>query len=86
MGVWVLGHECGHFAFAPSRRANDAVGFVLHSLLLVPYFSWQHTHALHHRFTNHMTKGETHVPPISAAAPRARLTARLGARGAALLI
>lgn len=61
-GLWVLGHECGHGAFGSSPLQNDSVGFVLHSLLLVPYFSWQFTHAKHHRHTNHLHHGETHVP------------------------
>jgi fatty acid desaturase len=30
--------------------------------MLVPYFSWQRSHAVHHKFTNHMELGETHVP------------------------
>ena len=34
----------------------------IHSL--VPYFSWQRTHAIHHANTNHITDGETHVPPV----------------------
>lgn len=48
MGCWVLAHECGHGAFHPNRRLEAAVGFTLHSLLLVPYFSWQRSHAVHH--------------------------------------
>lgn len=39
-GVWVIGHECGHGAFSKVPAINDFVGFVFHSLLLVPYFSW----------------------------------------------
>jgi fatty acid desaturase len=39
-GVWVLAHECGHGAFSPSQRLNDAVGLLLHSALLVPYHPW----------------------------------------------
>lgn len=62
-GVWVIGHECGHGAFSAIPILNDCVGFVTHILLLVPYFSWQYTHAKHHKFTNHLSKGETHVPP-----------------------
>ena len=62
MGLWVLAHECGHGAFSQKKDVNDAVGFLLHSALLVPYFSWQHTHAVHHRYTNDMERGETHVP------------------------
>ena len=38
MGCWVLAHECGHNAFHPNRRVEGVVGFVLHSLLLVPYY------------------------------------------------
>ncbi|XXQ34663.1 Fatty acid desaturase domain-containing protein [Plasmodiophora brassicae] len=62
-GVWVVAHECGHGAFSNQEWLCDTVGFVLHSALLVPYFSWKRSHALHHSRTNHMTLGETHVPP-----------------------
>ena len=62
MGFWVLGHECGHGAFAPTQFQNDTIGFILHSSLLVPYFSWKNSHKKHHKYTNHLTLGETHVP------------------------
>lgn len=62
MGLWVLAHECGHGAFSKDRKLQDAVGYALHSLFLVPYYSWQRSHAVHHRYTNHMELGETHVP------------------------
>jgi fatty acid desaturase len=62
MGLWVLAHECGHGAFSPNKKLQDAIGFILHSILLVPYFSWQRSHAVHHQYTNHMELGETHVP------------------------
>lgn len=61
-GVWVIAHECGHRAFCNGYRLQDTIGFVLHSSLLVPYFSWQRSHALHHAKTNHLDEGETHVP------------------------
>ena len=63
-GLWVLAHECGHGGFTDSRVVNDSVGFVLHSALLAPYFSWAITHAKHHHYTNHMTMGETWVPAM----------------------
>lgn len=66
MGLWVLAHECGHGAFSKDKKLQDAVGYVLHSLFLVPYYSWQRSHAVHHRYTNHMELGETHVPEDSA--------------------
>jgi omega-6 fatty acid desaturase (delta-12 desaturase) len=39
-GLWVLGHECGHQAFSDSKLLNDTLGFIIHTALLVPYFSW----------------------------------------------
>ena len=61
-GCWVVAHECGHGAFSDNKLVQDTVGYVLHSLLLVPYFSWQRSHAVHHSRTNHVMEGETHVP------------------------
>ena len=64
MGFWVIAHECGHGAFSKNKTLETVIGYVLHSLLLVPYFSWQRSHAIHHRFTNNITYGETHVPLV----------------------
>ena len=64
MGFWVIAHECGHGAFSKNRFLETITGYILHSLLLVPYFSWQRSHAVHHRYTNHITNGETHVPIV----------------------
>lgn len=30
--------------------------------MLVPYYSWQRSHAVHHQYTNNIELGETHVP------------------------
>eukprot|EP01082_Thalassiosira_pseudonana_P003008 g3600.t1 g3600 contig12:2399845-2400624(-) len=62
MGLWVLAHECGHGAFSKDKKLQDTVGYILHSIMLTPYYSWQRSHAVHHRYTNHMELGETHVP------------------------
>lgn len=60
---WVLAHECGHQAFSRWRLLNDSVGFVLHSFLLVPYFSFKITHGKHHKATTgHMLKDLVLVP------------------------
>lgn len=64
-GLWVIAHECGHGAFSEHKTVNDVVGYILHSALLVPYFSWQRSHALHHANTNHMDRGHTHVPKLA---------------------
>ena len=65
MGLWVLAHECGHGAFSKNKALQDGVGYVLHSLFLVPYFSWQRSHAVHHKYTNNIELGETHVPELT---------------------
>jgi len=64
-GCWVVAHECGHNAFSDNKLLQDTVGYILHSVLLVPYFSWQRSHAVHHARTNHVTEGETHVPSVA---------------------
>ncbi|KAK3400483.1 fatty acid desaturase-domain-containing protein [Sordaria brevicollis] len=61
-GLWVLAHECGHQAFSPSRFINDTVGWVLHSALLVPYFSWKFSHSKHHKATGNIERDMVFVP------------------------
>jgi omega-6 fatty acid desaturase (delta-12 desaturase) len=61
-GLWVIAHECGHQAFSESKFVNNAVGWVLHSALGVPYHSWRITHAKHHASTAHMTQDQVFVP------------------------
>ncbi|KAJ9271130.1 hypothetical protein DTO212C5_2788 [Paecilomyces variotii] len=69
-GIWILAHEAGHGAFSVHRRFNDFVGWVLHSSLLVPYFSWKFSHHRHHRFTGHMEKDMAFVPQTKDAQGR----------------
>ncbi|KAI0466936.1 fatty acid desaturase-domain-containing protein [Xylaria cf. heliscus] len=61
-GMWVLAHECGHQAFSPSKVLNDSVGWVLHSALLVPYFSWKISHGKHHKATGNMERDMVFIP------------------------
>ncbi|KAK3307431.1 delta-12 acyl-CoA desaturase [Chaetomium strumarium] len=61
-GIWVLAHECGHQAFSPSTKLNNFVGWVLHSALLVPYFSWQFSHSKHHKATGNMERDMVFLP------------------------
>jgi omega-6 fatty acid desaturase (delta-12 desaturase) len=89
IGCWVIAHECGHRAFTRHRWIQDAIGFTLHSALLVPYFSWQRSHALHHAKTNHLDEGETFVPArdtTPAGRAWSRLQERLGAEAFAVFI
>ncbi|KAJ5224651.1 Fatty acid desaturase type 1 [Penicillium citrinum] len=61
-GVWVLAHECGHQAFSPSKVLNDTVGWICHSALLVPYFSWKISHGKHHKATGNLARDMVFVP------------------------
>ncbi|KAL7269202.1 Oleate hydroxylase fah12 [Rhizina undulata] len=61
-GVWVLAHECGHQAFSPSKAVNDFMGWVMHSSLLVPYYSWKISHGKHHKATGHLERDMVFVP------------------------
>ncbi|XP_078431089.1 delta(12)-fatty-acid desaturase FAD2-like [Wolffia australiana] len=60
--IWILGHECGHNAFSPYPSMDDSVGLVLHSALLIPYFSWKYSHRHHHTHTNNIELDEVWVP------------------------
>ncbi|KAL9617927.1 MAG: hypothetical protein Q9160_007293 [Pyrenula sp. 1 TL-2023] len=59
----VIAHECGHSAFSPSDMLNHTVGFILHSSMLTPYFSWRSTHRRHHIYANNLSKDHNYVPP-----------------------
>ena len=61
-GLWVLAHECGHQSFSPSKKFNDSVGWLCHSALLVPYFSWKISHSKHHKATGHLERDMVFVP------------------------
>ncbi|KAF4359180.1 hypothetical protein F8388_005289 [Cannabis sativa] len=61
-GIWVIAHECGHHAFSDHQWVDDTVGFVLHSALLFPYFSWKYSHRRHHTNTGSMERDEVCVP------------------------
>ncbi|XP_019154252.1 PREDICTED: delta(12)-fatty-acid desaturase FAD2-like [Ipomoea nil] len=61
-GVWVIAHECGHHAFSDYQWLDDTVGLILHSALLVPYFSWKYSHRRHHSNTGSLERDEVFVP------------------------
>ncbi|KIY43773.1 hypothetical protein FISHEDRAFT_52616 [Fistulina hepatica ATCC 64428] len=63
-GVFCLGHDAGHQTLYDSLILNNIVGFTLHSALLIPYFSWRHTHNVHHKTTASMERDENYVPYV----------------------
>jgi len=86
-GLWVVGHECGHHAFCTNDAVSDFIGWVVHSMLLVPFFSWQYTHGRHHKNNNHLLDNETHVPATRSGISKSfhkRLAHMLGEDGFAV--
>ncbi|KZV91102.1 delta-12 fatty acid desaturase [Exidia glandulosa HHB12029] len=61
-GLWVIGHECGHQAFSDSKVLNNTIGWILHSGIGVPYFSFRITHAKHHAANGHLYQDQVYIP------------------------
>ena len=62
------------------QAINDGVGLVVHSLLLVPYYSWKHSHRRHHSNTGSLAKDEVGRGDVcveGASAIRAMLEVRM---------
>jgi fatty acid desaturase len=63
-GLWEIAHECGHGALSKHKWVNGALGMLIHSLLLVPFYSWRLTHAQHHKATNNLERDIAFVPDL----------------------
>jgi len=61
-GLWEIAHESGHGALSKHKWVNSAIGMLVHSLLLVPFYSWKLTHAQHHKSTNNLERDIAFVP------------------------
>jgi omega-6 fatty acid desaturase (delta-12 desaturase) len=46
--IFIIFHDCCHFSFFKSRRANKIVEFFTGVLVFAPYGQWRNQHALHH--------------------------------------
>ncbi|KAJ4828532.1 Delta(12) fatty acid desaturase [Turnera subulata] len=69
-GIWMIAHECGHQGFSEYTWFNDTLGFVLHSALLIPYFSWKYSHRRHHSNTGSLEHDELFAPKVKSKMPR----------------
>lgn len=57
--IFIIQHDCGHYSFFRSRRANNVTGFLCGLLTLTPYTSWRRQHAGHHGVWNDLDRRET---------------------------
>ena len=46
--TFILFHDCGHYSFFKSRRANDTLGIITGIMTFTPYYHWRHNHSIHH--------------------------------------
>merc|ERR1711879_42132 len=60
--IWVVAHECGHYAYSDSKLVCDIVGFPLHTFLGVPYHAWRISHHKHHHYTCDMDRDQVFIP------------------------
>ncbi|KAF8985948.1 hypothetical protein BDQ17DRAFT_1376419 [Cyathus striatus] len=64
-GLWIIAHEVfvdtGHFPFI---LVCNAFGFIIHTALGTPYFSWKYSHTLHHKFNGHIEKDQHMIPHL----------------------
>ncbi|XP_023513061.1 bifunctional fatty acid conjugase/Delta(12)-oleate desaturase-like [Cucurbita pepo subsp. pepo] len=67
--LWVIAHECGHHAFCDYQFVEHLVGFLLHSSLLIPYFSFKFSHRRHHSNTASLERDEVFVPKPKSRMP-----------------
>ncbi|KAF8496630.1 hypothetical protein JB92DRAFT_3084729 [Gautieria morchelliformis] len=62
-GIWVIGHEAlWPRRFSASKTVCDVLGYVLHTALWTPYFSWRISHHRHHSNHASMEKDEVRAP------------------------
>ncbi len=59
--LFMIGHDCGHESFSSNKFINNLFGYISHSFLLVPFYSWKLSHHKHHSFHNNIDKDESHV-------------------------
>jgi omega-6 fatty acid desaturase (delta-12 desaturase) len=53
--LFIIQHDCGHYSFFRSRRANDVLGTFCGLLTLTPYRLWRRSHSRHHASSGNLT-------------------------------
>jgi acyl-lipid omega-6 desaturase (Delta-12 desaturase) len=57
--IFIIFHDCTHYSFFKSRRANRIVGTITGVLTLFPFEQWGHDHAIHHATSGNLDKRGT---------------------------
>lgn len=54
--TFIIFHDCTHYSFFKSNRANRIVGTFLGIITLFPYAKWQRNHSIHHATSSNLDK------------------------------
>ena len=54
--MFIFFHDCGHYSFFKSAKANHWVGSILGVLVFTPFFQWRQSHAVHHATAANLDK------------------------------
>lgn len=54
--IFIIFHDCTHYSFFKSRKANDVLGTITGIITIFPYRKWQHEHAIHHASSGNLDK------------------------------
>ncbi|PFU94540.1 fatty acid desaturase [Bacillus anthracis] len=57
--IFIIFHDCTHYSFFKSRRANRIVGTCMGVITLFPFDQWGHDHAIHHATSGNLDKRGT---------------------------
>jgi acyl-lipid omega-6 desaturase (Delta-12 desaturase) len=57
--TFIIFHDCTHYSFFKSRKANRVLGTVTGILTLFPFEKWGHDHAIHHATSSNLDKRGT---------------------------
>ena len=68
--IFIIQHDCGHYAFFKSRWANVALGTACSIITFTPFLHWRQQHARHHRVWNNLDRRESGVDFYSSCATR----------------
>jgi len=54
--IFIILHDCGHWSFFESAKANHLVGSIMGVFVFTPYFQWRQSHAVHHATAANLDK------------------------------
>jgi omega-3 fatty acid desaturase (delta-15 desaturase) len=62
MGLFILGHDCGHCGFSNNKMLSFIIGLICHSVCIIPYYPWRLSHKNHHKNTGDINNDEVYFP------------------------